>query len=287
MKKSIRFIINPISGIGKKEILPDLIQKELNQSLFSYDIIYTEYRGHARELSKKFAEEKIDVVCIVGGDGSVNEVASSLVHTNTVLAILPMGSGNGIARHLGIPLKLKSAIHRLNEFQIIRMDTFKLNEKFSIGVSGFGFDALVAKKFDEYHKRGLFNYAKMVLKAWRGYKGVSVILNQKEYNNLLFCCIANTSQFGNNFYVSPQSDVKDEMIEVVIVKLINTLQLLILITSSILKKVHLSKFVEIIRVKKAELNIKNAIAHIDGDPVVFDNDTIHVLCIPKSLSVIV
>src|SRR5690554_881677 len=188
MKKSIRFIVNPISGVGKRNILPDLIKKELNHSLFTYEILYTKHRGHAYELAKKLADEKVDIVCVVGGDGSVNEVGSALININTTLAILPSGSGNGVALHLGLPLKLKTAIHRINAHRTIEMDTVEINGRPAIGVSGFGFDAQVAKKFDEYHKRGLISYAKVVLKEWKKYKGITVFFNQKKHEKLLFCC---------------------------------------------------------------------------------------------------
>src|SRR5690554_5068604 len=154
MKRSIRFIINPISGIGKKNILPQLISEHLDHSKFEYDIKYTEHRGHAYKISKLASEEKIDIVCVVGGDGSVNEAGTALIGTNTTFAILPTGSGNGVARHLGIPLKLNQMIQRLNALNVKCIDTVKIGDRKAIGVSGFGFDALIAKRFDEYYARG-------------------------------------------------------------------------------------------------------------------------------------
>src|SRR5690554_5919919 len=158
MKKHIRFIINPISGVGKKKVLPGLIQKYLDHTNFTHDIVYTTHRGHAKEISKEAADEGVDVVCVAGGDGSVHEAGSMLINRKTALAILPTGSGNGVARHLGLSLRLKTSIQRLNEFHLDKMDTLYLNNKSAIGVSGFGFDALIAKKFDKYHARGLLSY---------------------------------------------------------------------------------------------------------------------------------
>src|SRR5690554_1791820 len=107
MKKRILFIINPISGVGKSNILPQLIKKHIDDAIFSYEIVYTEYKGHAVKISRDAADNGFDIVCVAGGDGSVNEVGSALINRKTALAIPPTGSGNGIARHLGLSMGLK------------------------------------------------------------------------------------------------------------------------------------------------------------------------------------
>ena len=154
MKKKIRFIINPISGIGKKNQLPALIEQYLDHSIFDYEITITEYRKHAKAIAAQSAIDGFDIVCAVGGDGSVHEVGTALIGTETKLAILPTGSGNGLARHLKIPLNLIEAIQSINEQNASVMDTVLVNDKPFLGVGGYGFDALIAKKFDEYHTRG-------------------------------------------------------------------------------------------------------------------------------------
>ncbi|PWH87078.1 diacylglycerol/lipid kinase family protein [Brumimicrobium oceani] len=288
MKKSIRFIINPISGIGKKNILPKLIQKYLDHKVFTHDIVFTEHRGHARALSKTAADEGVNIVCIAGGDGSVNEAGTALVGTNTSLAILPTGSGNGIARHLGLSLKLKKVIQRINEQQFDFVDTVTINDRKGIGVSGFGFDALIAKRFDEYHTRGFLSYIKLVLKEFRNYEAISVVLNDKdEYKNLLFCSVANTSQFGNGFYISPETNMKDGQFEIVIVELPPTMAFIGLLLASVRGTVHKSKYVTLIQTSEAQIKVKNNAAHIDGEPVNLKDLSIQLKCKPASLSVVV
>ena len=288
MKKSIRFIINPISGIGKKNILPELIEEHLDHSAFNYDIVYTEHRGHARTLSQEAVDKEVDIVCVAGGDGSVNEAGTALINTKTALAILPTGSGNGIARHLGLSMKIKSMIKRINKCELDFIDTVSLNSRKAIGVSGFGFDALIAKRFDEYHTRGFLSYAKLVLKEFRHYEGISVILNDdQEYNNLLFCSIANTSQFGNGFYISPEADIKDGLFDIVLVELPPIFGFFGLLISSIRGTVHKSKYVKLVQTNKAKIIVKTSTAHIDGEPIDFQDLSINLRSNPSSLSVVI
>lgn len=288
MKKSIRFIINPISGVGKKKVLPGLIKQHLDHSKFTYDIVYTSHRGHAVEISKEAADEGIDIVCVVGGDGSVHEAGTSLIGRNTALAILPTGSGNGIARYLGLPRRIKSALKSINGHQIETVDTLTLNGHQFIGVSGFGFDAYIAKKFDEYHSRGLTSYTRLVLKEFRKYKGVSVVVNgEKEYSNLFFCSVANMTQFGNGFYISPQSDAKDGQFEIVMVRMPRTFGFIGLLFASMKGTLHRSKYVTCIKAKHAQIKVNDDIGHMDGEPITLKDLTVEFNCHPKSLAVLV
>ena len=129
MKKKIRFIINPISGGVKKAKVPQMIEEHLDHTLFDYDIVITQYKKHAKSIAEESAREGIDIVCAVGGDGSVHEVGTALVGTKCHLAIIPTGSGNGLARHLKIPLKTPLAIQNINELNSLIMDTGLANDK--------------------------------------------------------------------------------------------------------------------------------------------------------------
>lgn len=288
MKQRIRFIINPISGVGKKNILPKLISRYINKSIFDYDIVFTEYRGHATELTRKAVTENIDIVCAVGGDGSVNEVGIALIDTNTSLAILPTGSGNGLARHLNLSLKLKKAIKNLNKASRSTIDTVKIDNRHFIGVAGFGFDALVAAKFDQYHTRGFLSYAKLVIKEFRNFKGISIRVNNDEYlDNLLFCTFANASQFGNGFIISPKSDIKDGSFEIICIKNPSFFGFIFLLIRSYLGTIDKSNYFSSIKVNQATIETRETNAHIDGEPVIFDNNSLSLNCQSKSLSVLI
>ncbi len=289
MKQRIRFIINPISGVGKKGDLPELIEKYLDHSKFDYDVVFTEYRKHAKKLAYEASMNGVDIVCAVGGDGSVHEVGTSLIGTQTKLAILPCGSGNGLARHMGIPVNIPKAIECINKEASIRMDTVLVNDKPFLGIGGYGFDAIVAKKFDSYHKRGFWSYVKLVLREFVRYNpiNISVDLNGEIKNMpVVLCTIANASEFGNGFVVSPTSDVTDGKIELCILKPFSIWSAPSVIFRFFRRTSHKSKFVEVIPFQKARIKLSQKIAHYDGEP--FDvRDELNIQVVPSSLNILI
>jgi len=289
MKKRIRFIINPISGVGRKNQLPGLIEQYLDHSVYDYEISTTEYRKHAKTIAAESARAGFDIVCAVGGDGSVHEVGTALIGTKTKLAILPAGSGNGLARHLKIPLDLIEAIQCINESHELLMDTGLVNDKPFLGVGGYGFDALIAKKFDEYHTRGFWSYAKLVFREYYKYKPVHVKIElpdmQRELNVVL-CTLANASEFGNGFCVSPNSDVTDGKLELFILKPFSIWKAPAVIYRFFRRTSDKSRFAEIIQIDKARITLNDPMAHYDGEPFEVRKE-LHVEVIPKSLHILV
>ena len=154
MKKKAVFIINLKSGTSDKAAIPDLIDTTLDKELFDYEIAVTEYAGHASEIAAKAKDNGIDVVVAVGGDGTVNEVAKAIVHSNTALGIIPCGSGNGLARHLLLPINARKAIEVINRCEIRDLDYGIINGYPFFCTCGMGFDAFVSMKFAEAGKRG-------------------------------------------------------------------------------------------------------------------------------------
>ena len=152
-KQKITFIVNPISGTSSKEHIPELIEEMLDHERFDYEVRQTAYRGNAAEIARESAEAGVDVVVAVGGDGTVNEVARSLVHTQTALGIIPTGSGNGLARHLCIPMNSSKALEIINQCQIEAFDYGVINGLPFFCTCGMGFDAFISLKFAEAGKR--------------------------------------------------------------------------------------------------------------------------------------
>jgi len=168
--KKVFFIINRFSGTGYQDSIEGRIIDACSSVNYECTIEHTRDRGHATELAQTAVAEKFDMVFAVGGDGTVNEVAQGLVGSNVSMGILPKGSGNGLARHLGVPMKFSDALKLMNSNQVINMDTMSINGKLSVNVSGIGFDGHVAGLFGKNGKRGLAGYTKLVLKEFMSYK---------------------------------------------------------------------------------------------------------------------
>ena len=288
MKKRIRFIINPISGGVKKAKVPQMIETYLDHSKYEYDIAITQYKKHAQAIARESANEGIDIVCAVGGDGSVHEVGTALVGTKCHLAIIPTGSGNGLARHLKVPLKTPDAIKNINAFHSVCMDTGLANDKRFLGVGGYGFDAFIAKRFDEYHIRGFWGYTQLVYEEYFSYKPpkIKIVLNDEVIKGeYLLCSIANSSEFGNGFCISPASTVTDGQMEFVLLRRFAWWRTMGILGRFFLKKVNGSRFIRIVPFQKARIILQEPLAHYDGEPFVVRKE-INLEVVPKSLWVL-
>jgi YegS/Rv2252/BmrU family lipid kinase len=286
--KKIRFIINPISGVGKKNQLPRLIEENLNKERFSYEIAHTQFRGHAYEIAVNAIAEEIDILVIVGGDGSISETASALIGSEVTLGIIPCGSGNGIARHFNIPLSIKKAIALINSQSTHRIDTGEINDRSFTGFCGFGYDAFIAHRFDKLNKRGFWSYAKLVLKELKNFEPIHVecLKTGKVWDNIFFCSVANTSQFGSNFRMSPGSVPNDGKLELILVQKTNFFQFIGLLYKSYFGDVRTSKHTITISEKDFHFQVSTALAHIDGDPYHLTDNNVKIKCISKSLNII-
>ena len=217
----IRFIVNPTSGPKSRVDVAARIQQYLDHTKYSYDIVYTAYAGHAPTLAREAAAGKCAVVVAVGGDGTVNEVAQGLLHSDTALAILPKGSGNGLARHLRIPLRLQAAIQIINQGNITRIDSGNINGHPFFTTAGIGFDAYISSVFAGNKKRGLQTYVELVLKEVRNYKHLPVeiaINGSRVTTDCFVLAFANAAQYGNNAYIAPMADIRDGLLDVCLVR---------------------------------------------------------------------
>lgn len=266
-----------------------MIESHLNMERFDYDIVYTEHKNHAFELARIASEEGVDIVCAVGGDGSVHEVGTALIGTKTKLAIIPTGSGNGLARHLNIPLGIKDAIYCINFSNCIEMDTVQVNDKAFLGVGGYGFDAVVAQKFDQHTKRGFMSYIYLTIREFFRFNPINVSIDvdgKVKTLPVVLLTVANSSQFGNGFTVSPKSDVTDGELELVVLKPFSIWSIPSLVYRFFTKKSDRSRYSEVIPFKKAKIHSARKIAHYDGEPMDV-LDELNVSVVPKSLNIVV
>lgn len=270
-KEKVLIIINPISGTGRQRTALKAIKNGIDRINFDFEVKETKYACHATEIARQAAADKYDIVVAVGGDGTVNEVASGLVGTETKMGIIPCGSGNGLARSLKIPLTPAKAVATLNENRMKRIDTMLVNENFCVSIAGIGFDALIAKEFQEKPKntRGFHSYLQLIATKYPTYKPNEYkieIDGKSSLEKAMFICLANANQFGYNAIVAPDSRIDDGLIDVCIVKNIP----LISATSTALllmtKSLDLSPRVKIIKGKSVRIyNNSNEYANIDGE----------------------
>lgn len=286
--KIIRFIINPRSGAMHKEHFADLINSGIDKSKYEAEIVFTEYPKHATELSREAAQRGDHLVVAVGGDGSVNEAGAGLVGGTTALGIIPTGSGNGMARHLNIPMNFKKAIEVINRGKPERIDTVTINSHFCAGTFGLGFDAHIAHLFSKAGTRGYSTYVKLVLTEFYKYKSrnFQIEIDGESIDRECFLLtFANSSQFGNNAVIAPFADVKDGWIDVSMMKKFPVLIAPHLIYRMMNNSLHRSRYFSGMRGKSIRiLNSGTLLGHIDGEPMEFSN-TIHVDVVPLSLNV--
>lgn len=288
-KRKICFIINPISGIGRQKTIEKLITDVLDTTIFGHTTVYTDAPKHATVLARQAANEGFDIVVAVGGDGSVNEVAKGLIGTNAAMAILPAGSGNGLARHLGIPMDLKKAMQVLQQGTRKKMDTVQFNDEHFVNVAGVGFDAHIGWEFSKFGKRGFSSYLKVIsreLKALRTQRFELTLDGTSIQRDAYLISFANGTQWGNNAYIAPLADVTDGVMDVVIIKKFSWLKGISTGYKLFRKKIHTAAAVEIIKAKEVTVKQVKHIAHIDGEPL----ETGQVIVIkvnPLSLNVIV
>ena len=276
MKKKIAFIMNPISGTTSKDRIPHLIETTLDQDLYEYNILLTERAGHASELAVSARDEGIDIVVAVGGDGTVNEVARSIVHSDTALGIIPCGSGNGLARHLMLPMNLKKAIQIINRCEIHDLDYGVINGYPFFCTCGMGFDAFVSMKFAEAGKRGPITYVENVLREGLKYKPETYEIEDENgkmrYKAFLISC-ANASQYGNNAYIAPQASMSDGLMDVIIMEPFDVLEAPQISIDMFNKTLDKSSKIKTFKCKKLRIHRKEAgVIHFDGDPVMTDKD---------------
>lgn len=275
------FIINPISGKGKKAKIAQLLLAK------GYKVAFTEYAGHAEVLAREATE---DVVVAVGGDGTVNEVARGIVGTEKALGIIPCGSGDGLARHLGLSHNIEKALRTIEQGECKRMDTAEVNGRLFLSVCGVGFDAVVSERFAKSGKRGLANYIRQGLKTWRNYTPEKYIveIDGKEIDvEALFITVGNSDQWGNNAKITPLADCCDGILDITIVEKFGVLEMPWLALRLMTGTLQRSRKVHCYKGKEVRITRQNeGAAHADGDWYM-ESATLNINVHPSTLKVIV
>ncbi len=278
MSRKILFFINPISGTKNKLHLEEKIIKKCEEKNVSFEILFTSKEGDYDFLYEKIRDENITDIAICGGDGSVTPIVSAILKTSVNIGIIPLGSGNGLARTAGIPKSVDKAIEVVLTGKATATDVFFINNKLSTHVCGLGFDAKVAHDFSKAENRGLNSYTKIALKNFSSAKTYSFII-EADGNNFtveaFLICIANSNQFGNNFKVAPKASISDGLLDVVVIKKSSKRQAVLSFIKQVLfgktKGLNEKNFHKknVLYFQTDKIKIKNpqfAPLHIDGDP---------------------
>ncbi|HRD06880.1 MAG: diacylglycerol kinase family protein [Saprospiraceae bacterium] len=275
MKQKLLVIANPFSGTNAKSNLEKNLQR-LNEGQFEMDVVFTQHAGHACDLALNGIQNGFDIVAAAGGDGTVNEVASVLAGTQTQLGILPSGSGNGFAMHLGLGRDAIKAFEILKHGQSIWVDTCKVNDKFFINVSGLGFDARVAYLTKYNKQRGFIPYLTTSLKEIRHFAPLNLELTWDEgtiNGNFAAAIVANASMYGYNFTIAPTAALDDGLMDVILLKEAPVYKYLLASYRMLTKTIHQSPLVTSFRTSSLQIKIhKQDYFHVDGEGFIMDKD---------------
>ena len=282
------FILNPISGVSKKNDIPALIGQYFEGD---YEVVLTEYAGHGTLIAAEAVSLGVKNIIAIGGDGTINEIAKSLVGSKSSLGIIPTGSGNGLARHLNIPLKITKAIRFLNAAKSSLIDVGRLNGHLFLCTAGVGLDAEVTHDFASRGTRGLSTYIKSGLSIFKNIKNKKYTFSldgkETQTDEGIIFTIANASQYGNNAVISPMSLINDGILDLCVLPkmgIINAISHLIKIFRGTLDQSSETSYYSF---KKLNVDlIGETKAHVDGEPITV-NDSIEVQIEAEALKVLV
>ena len=290
VKRKIVFVYNPISGSRRLIPVIPIIERFVNRDLYDFSIISTEYKGHATEIARQYADKKFDAVIAVGGDGTVNEVGCGLVGTDTALGIIPCGSGNGLARHLGIPMDPFKAVKWLDKSIFTKIDYGTINDHPFFCTCGVGFDAAVTETFSKAGTRGPLTYLESVLKEVATYRTDSYKLsfdNSSETFETFFITCANADQWGNNAYIAPTASLQDGILDVVVVHPFSVIDAPIMAFQLFNRQIDKSRNVTVHKCRNLTISRSTAgPAHYDGEPISLGRE-VNIGIIPSGLNVLI
>jgi diacylglycerol kinase (ATP) len=269
-QKKVFLVINRYAGHkeGAKAleiVVPFLLKKDC-----FVEYSFTNHRKHATELAEKAATDGFDIVVAVGGDGTVNEVAQGLYGAGVKMGIIPMGSGNGLARELGISMDMKKSAKALLKGKNLKVDVCKLNDQRFLCTSGIGFDAMIADKMSKAASRGFLKYVQLVIQESIFFKPIEVRMKIDGLlieESIFLITFANASQFGNNAYIAPGASMTDGIIDVVVVKKFPKIWMPVFAIALFSKLVTRLPFVDCYKAKEIEIEKADSpYFHFDGEP---------------------
>ena len=287
MKKAL-LIINPISGTSSKKGIDTYVTNRLRESDIEVDAVWTQAAGDATRLATQAAIDGYDTVIAAGGDGTINETAKALCNTGVTFGIIPCGSGNGLARHLNIPIDVRAAIDIIASGQSEICDNGIVNGRPFFCTFGTGFDAQVSHKFAQSKHRGKLTYIRNTFREYVSYKPQEYVIraNGEVITERAFVvAVCNASQYGNNAYIAPHASINDGLLDVTIIHYGNPLTTAMVGLDLMVGSIEHNLLIDTFRA--ADLTIERAEegpAHIDGEPLILERQ-LDVHCCKHSLRI--
>mgnify|MGYP001181544139 FL=1 len=291
-KNKIFFIINPLHSKGVKK-LKNLIKTKFKSDKYDLNILISEYKGHSIKLAKKAVFNKANIVVACGGDGTINEVGQSLVNTTVLLGVIPLGSGNGFARHFNIPRNINYALNIISENFSTLIDVGKINKTFFFSNFGLGIEARFIHEYSNKKIRGLKGYIISFFKTISLYKKQKIEIEFNNVKKIIFpflFLISNTSQQGYNFSITPKARANNGKLELVYSENHSLLVLFYNLIISLLIKIksfQLLKYSDLNKISITKINDASFCLQIDGEILNVSQKKIFLELVPKSLKVIV
>jgi len=269
MPRKLLFIVNPNAGKKISNAIIKIIRKEFPQNMY-YQIVIWKNKDHFDEISSLLKSEGYTDAIAVGGDGTVNKVAAEIKGTSIRLGIVPIGSGNGLARSLGLSMDIEEVIKQIVEGKQHVIDYGTVNSQAFFCTSGIGFDAHIAWLFGQSKSRGLQSYVKITISQLLRYRAKQYTLEfngEKLIKKAFLITVANAGQYGNDFYIAPQAKLDDGLFHVVILKPFNVFSLFSIFIKILRKKAHTSSYIETYTTNKLSiLRDGEDSIHFDGEP---------------------
>lgn len=289
-KREALLIINPVSGTRSKRGLGDTVTERLGKVDINVSVLETSGAGDAAAFAERAARDGVDLVVSAGGDGTVNEIAGALSHSGTTLGIIPLGSGNGLARTLGIPQDVDEALKIIADGHIMKCDRGIVNNLPFYCTFGVGFDAVVSEKFASMSRRGRISYIRSVVREFLNYRSqpyaISVngaVITEKAF----LIAVCNASQYGNNAYIAPQAKLTDGLLDITVIHSGNPLSTALLGVDLMTGYLDRNTQIQTFRVSAATITrLSCGPAHVDGDPLTLGK-SLEIICDPAALSVCV
>ena len=281
------FLVNARSGVKRRHGIEAMIAEGFRELV--HEIVACQCKEDLDDLIARAEAEAFDAVIAVGGDGTVHEAAKRLVGRRIALGVVPTGSGNGFARHIGLPMNARASIRACHDARIVTIDTVRVNDTAYVGTMGVGVDAAIAHAFAGAGSRGLRTYVRVGIREIRRFEPeeIEIVIDGESIRRRAFLvAVANSAQYGNNVRIAPLASLQDGLVDVVIVDHVSLLGAAAMIPSLFRGTFHRRKGVTFRQGRHVEIRRAAAgQAHLDGEPVMLDASLV-IDVVPQSLRVL-